>query len=70
MKNPVEFNDLRIGDKFDWTASERPASFDTCIKTGTRRYQSTLTLLEYRVGSVHAVCNDLREHDSSVDFLT
>jgi hypothetical protein len=68
VKHPVEFNDLIPGDRFDWTASERPSFFDTCVKTGTRRYQSVITCLEYRVGSVHAICNDLQEHDSSFDF--
>lgn len=68
MKHLVEFNDLQPGARFDWTTSERPTFFDTYIKTGTRRYQSTLTLLEYRVGSVHAICNDLQDRDTSFDF--
>lgn len=68
MKHPIEFNDLQLGARFDWTASERPTFFDTCIETGTRRYQSIITLLEYRVGSVHAICNDLHERDTSFDF--
>ena len=69
MKHPVKFSTLRLGDKFDWTANERPSFFDTCIKTGARTYQSTSTLLQYRVGSIHAVCNDLRERDTSIDFV-
>jgi hypothetical protein len=70
VKQPVKFSSLQLGDKFDWTASERPSFFDTCVKTGARTYQSVTTLIEYRVGSIHAICNDLRERDTSVDFIS
>jgi hypothetical protein len=67
-KHPVKFSSLQTGDIFDWTASEYPSFFDTCVKTGERSYRSTSTLLQYRVGSIHAICNDLHERDTSVDF--
>jgi hypothetical protein len=69
MKNVKTFEQLNLGDTFDWTASEYPSFFDTCVKTGKRTYQSTMTLAEYRVGSVKADVNYIG-HDSSFEFAS
>jgi len=64
----AKFRDLRIGDTFDFSAGKYQTFYDTCVKTGTRTYQSVTTLLQYRVGSINCVVNPIGR-DTSIDFV-
>lgn len=51
----MKFRELVLYQRFDWINDSGPNSFfDRCVKTGSRKYRSITTDIEYTVGSINA----------------
>jgi hypothetical protein len=53
----IVFNDLQIGDRFDFVGPDRMFNsfYDRCVKVSTRCYMSLDTRHKYRIGTIY--CN-------------